>query len=115
MNSLNIGSLIRKRRKELNITQEELAELSNLSVNYISKIERIDDQNISLKSLIAIANALNLTLDQLLKDESHNKSTVIGLNNSQQKLLINDLNQFNHKDQFEIIKAIRELLKLMNK
>lgn len=67
MNSFNIGNIIRNRRKELGITQEELAELSNLSVNYISKLERVIDQNISLNSLNAVAEALQTTTVQLLK------------------------------------------------
>lgn len=67
MNSFNIGNIIRNRRKELGITQEELAELSNLSVNYIFKLERVIDQNISLNSLNAVAEALQTTTVQLLK------------------------------------------------
>ncbi|WP_421721941.1 helix-turn-helix domain-containing protein, partial [Bacillus amyloliquefaciens] len=35
-----IGKNITARRHQLKMTQEQLAELSNLSVNYISKIER---------------------------------------------------------------------------
>lgn len=113
MNNLNIGKTIRKRRKELKITQEELAELSNLSVNYISKIERINDQNISLKSLNAIANALNLKIEQLLKDEVPQEPITASLS-SQQKLFINELNRFSRRKQTEIIKSFMTLLKLLN-
>ena len=35
-----LGSLIRERRKSLNITQTQLAKLCNLSLNGISKIEQ---------------------------------------------------------------------------
>ena len=37
---LQLGTLIRERRKSLNITQTELAKLCNLSLNGISKIEQ---------------------------------------------------------------------------
>lgn len=113
MNNLNIGKTIRKRRKELKITQEELAELSNLSVNYISRIERVNDQNISLKSLNAIANALNLKIEQLLKDEAPQETITASLS-SQQKLFINELNRFSRHKQTEIIKSFMTLLKLLN-
>lgn len=66
MSDINVGKIIQQKRKALGITQEKLAELSNLSVNYISKMERLDDQNISLKSLAAIAKALDATIPELL-------------------------------------------------
>ncbi|WP_423789669.1 helix-turn-helix domain-containing protein [Limosilactobacillus pontis] len=37
---VNLGSEIRKRRIQLNLTQEDLAELSNISVNFLSQLER---------------------------------------------------------------------------
>ena len=37
---LQLGTLIRERRKSLKITQTELAKLCNLSLNGISKIEQ---------------------------------------------------------------------------
>lgn len=113
MNDLNIGKTIRIRRKKLKITQEELAELSNLSVNYISKIERDNDQNISLKSLSSIANALNLKVEQLLKDEIP-QDTITASLSSQQKLFITELNRFSKHKQVEIIKSFITLLKLLN-
>lgn len=39
-NNIHLGSKIRKYRHLAGMTQEELAEYSNLSVNYISKVER---------------------------------------------------------------------------
>ncbi|WP_243674318.1 helix-turn-helix domain-containing protein [Lentilactobacillus kisonensis] len=39
MSDINVGKIIQQKRKALGITQEKLAELSNLSVNYISKME----------------------------------------------------------------------------
>ncbi len=51
-------------RKHLGVTQERLAEeLSEyLSVNFISRLERTNDQNVSLKSLRRIANALQIPI-----------------------------------------------------
>lgn len=43
-----LGAVIRDRRKAMKLTQEDLAEFSGLSVNFISRIERTGDQNISI-------------------------------------------------------------------
>lgn len=64
---IGLGDSIRNKRKQLGLTQEDLAELSNLSVNFISRIERTNNQNISLQKLDAIAKALNTSLIELIK------------------------------------------------
>ncbi|GKQ43037.1 hypothetical protein RD055328_09600 [Companilactobacillus sp. RD055328] len=86
--NLSIGKKIQDIRKTKGITQERLAELSNLSVNYISRIERTNTQNISIQSLYSIANSLEVDLYTLLLDDtSHIKS---GFNTTK---LINFLNE----------------------
>ena len=60
-----IGIRIAKIRKERNLSQMELAELSNLSPSYISHIETAKKKP-SLESLVKIVNALNITVDELL-------------------------------------------------
>ena len=52
---------------------EELAEYSNLSVNYISKIEREKKQNVSIEKLVDICNALDISVEEIL-DSKHNLS-----------------------------------------
>lgn len=64
----DIGDNIRATRKHLGVTQERLAELSGLSVNFISRLERTSDQNVSLKSLSNIANALQVPVTQLIEN-----------------------------------------------
>ena len=58
----DIGSAIRKQRHRAGLTQEKLAEYSGLSVNFISKIERTEGQNISFQKLGNIADAEGLIL-----------------------------------------------------
>lgn len=62
-----IGKRIRKCRKQMRLTQRQLAEMSDLSDTNISHIER-GATKLSLPSLIAIANSLNTTTDYLLMD-----------------------------------------------
>lgn len=60
-----IATNIRAKRKSLNISQEELAELANLHRTYIGQVERAE-KNITVLSLEKIANALNVSIQSLL-------------------------------------------------
>lgn len=60
-----LGENIRALRLEKNLTQEQLAEISNLHRTYIGAIER-GDRNVSLKNIIIISDALSVTPDFLL-------------------------------------------------
>lgn len=66
----NLGAAIKKRRRSLRMTQEDLAEFSSLSVNFISKIERTGNQNISIQKLDAIAKALQTSVITLIDESS---------------------------------------------
>ena len=46
-------------RKSINISQEKLAELSNLSTNYIGDIER-GNRKVTIDTIEKIANGLNI-------------------------------------------------------
>ena len=56
---------IKKIRQELNITQDELAILSNLNKSYIGKVER-SEINITLQILEKLSIGLNKTPSELL-------------------------------------------------
>lgn len=71
-NNIHLGSKIRKYRHLAGMTQEELAEYSNLSVNYISKSNE-KKQNVSIEKLVDICNALNISVEEIL-DSKHNLS-----------------------------------------
>lgn len=66
-----IGMRIRRLRKEKQLTQEKLAELSNQEPSNISHIER-GATKLSLPTIVNIANALNVTVDDLLFDSLSN-------------------------------------------
>ena len=54
-----LGKNIAKFRQQKNLSQEKLAELVDLSREYITRVER-GLKNISLKNLFAIADALDV-------------------------------------------------------
>ncbi len=56
----NIGKLVHQQRRRMNLTIEKLAERSGVSVSLISRMERGDVNNISVKKLTDIARALDM-------------------------------------------------------
>lgn len=58
--SYYFGEIIRNRRKELNMTQEKLAEVVGKKRPYISRIENGED--VRLSNLLLVANALDLSI-----------------------------------------------------
>ena len=74
------GENIRLLRIERGITQDKLAELAELHRTYIGAIER-GDRNVSLKNIVAIANALGVKPNELLifpdKTEKEGKDNAI--------------------------------------
>lgn len=60
-----IGVRIKETRHQCGLSEEELAELADLSTVYISYIENAKRKP-SLESLIKICNALDITMDELL-------------------------------------------------
>lgn len=67
MNILQIGKRIRELRLEQGLTQEELAGAAELSVSYLSHIER-GSKRASLATVIQLASALQTSVDYLLED-----------------------------------------------
>lgn len=64
---LSIGIRIRRFRKERGLTQQTLAEMSDQEPSNISHIER-GATKLSLPTMVNIANALGVTVDDLLCD-----------------------------------------------
>ncbi len=64
INYRKIGSRITQKRKELELTQSQLAEIVNLSKNHISNIE--SGGSYSLDTFLIICDALKITPDYVL-------------------------------------------------
>ena len=68
-----IGKRIRNARIKAGMTQEKLAERADISVTHMSNIET-GSTKLSLPAIIAISNALSVTVDELLCDNvTHSK------------------------------------------
>lgn len=60
-----IGKRIQKRRKQLMMTQEQLAELMNVSIQMVSNLER-GNKAIRIDNLINLSEILNISTDYIL-------------------------------------------------
>ena len=76
LNFALIGQRIKKVRCEKHLTQEFLANATNVNVGHISNIET-SKVKVSLTLLVGICNALDITMDYLLENEYHNPTSVI--------------------------------------
>ena len=62
-----IAKRIKAARRAAQLTQAELAEKINISTNAVAKLET-NLMNVSLQTLISIANVLNIDMNYLLSD-----------------------------------------------
>lgn len=62
-----VGVRIAQHRILLNLSQEELAELAHVSRNFVGYVERAERRP-SIKTLLRIAKALNISMEELFKD-----------------------------------------------
>ena len=72
MDYKSLGMRIRKRRKAMRMTQEELAKKLGLSLSFLGHIER-GTRKASVETLVAIANELSLSIDFMLQDSLNDK------------------------------------------
>lgn len=73
---LDIGSRIRAERTKQNISQEKLAEMVGVGTTHISHIET-GNTIPSIKTFIAIINALNISSDELLRNHIYKAKHIL--------------------------------------
>lgn len=106
----SLGKNISARRHELHLTQEQLAAKSDISVNFLSKIERSSAQRISAITLFKIATALDTSMDNLMENNISNKN--ISNDGPYLRQLITLIRNFSYHDQEEAAHSIINLLKI---
>ncbi len=77
MNYFKIGQKIRYHRKQRAMSQEQLAEMSGISVTHMSHIET-GNTKLSLAVFVDIATALNVSANSLLFDNDNKLEEVAG-------------------------------------
>ena len=102
-----LGARIREARLKKHITQEKLSEMIDVSVRYMSSIE-LAKSKIGLQTLIAIANALDTTVDTLLYDST---PLLISKYDSEAKELLSDCTAEEKQFLIELMKHAKEDLR----
>ena len=102
MDMIAIGSRIKEAREQAHLTQEELAEIVDISPTHMSVIER-GVKTPKLDTFVKIANALNLSADALLQD------VVTPVTDSITAELSVRIGRLPQKEQTRILNAIRAL------
>lgn len=105
-----IGLRVKEVRKQSLITQAQLAEMTELSISYISHIENAQ-KKASLESLVRIANALGVTVDELLNGNQLNNPTEY---QTDIDLIMADCSQTEKRLMYELIHSTKNILRNNN-
>lgn len=97
-----LGLRIKEARLAKGLTQETLAEMVNCNTSHISNIEN-NHTKVSLNVLLAIANALDTSIDYLLAEQYNNTSR--GVDNEIARIL----SSFDTEWKQRILKIIKAL------
>lgn len=107
MNQKAIGRRIKAAREKKRLTQEQLAELVDLSPMHVSVIER-GVKLPKLETLINIANVLDVSADTLLQDVVNNQTKLISSEASEL------IGQLSREDQRRVLAALRSFVEATN-
>ena len=107
INYQRIAEKIRGIRKLKKLTQADLAELTGFAVSHISHLET-GRKRTSLDALIRIANALGVTVDQLLEG---NQTWDYQVYQAELFNLLADCNQYERAILFSCAKTIKQQLR----
>ena len=94
-----IGERISTKRKQLKMTQAELAEKADLTPKYISKIESPKNRSLSIKSVLQLCSALDVSPSFLLLGTKDDDDTA-GYVDVAQKLKLCDAKQLRQISKF---------------
>ena len=108
LNYKKIGERLRKLRKYMGLTQEQVAEILSVGRDAILRIEK-GDRKIDLQELISFSKLYNISMDELTTEEH----TI----NSSDVAFARGFNELSEKDKKEIISLIeyKNILKSQNK
>ncbi len=106
LNYYEIGQRIRKFRKALDLSQEQLAEKIDISVTHMSHIET-GNTKMSLPVLAALATALSVRTDDLLFEKPTSRSDI----NDDIIALLENCNSNELNIIYDVIKATKSAVK----
>lgn len=72
---VRMGERMKKQRKLLHMTQEQIAERLNISVKHYGGVER-GNAGLSLENLVLVSDILGIDLDYLIKGEENSQEAI---------------------------------------
>ena len=112
LNYEQLGKRIKQVRKMKALSQNALAEKAGLTPNFIAKIEG-NNTSISLKTLVSIANALEISIDYLFLNDTNMLKQ--GKKTSTDLFIDNMLQNFSESDKELLIDMINVFKVYKNK
>lgn len=106
-----IGKRIKIARIRVGTTQEAVADMVDISPSHMSNIET-GSSKLSLPTLIAVANALSVTVDSLLSDNIISSKVEF---EKEAKDVFQDCNDYETKILVDVLKATKDSLRNHNK
>lgn len=102
MDYLSLGVRIRKQRKSMRMTQEEVAERAGISLSFLGHIER-GTRKASLDTLVRLSNTLGLSTDLLLQESLTDEVLMFRKGDRTQREMLREINRLllNHPDAWE--------------
>ena len=105
---INAGNQVRIARKKSGLTQEELAERIGKNSNLLARWER-GEVEMKVDTIMSIAKALNLSISQLLEDDTSSKNNIPSM--SYWGGVLDNIRQIAKRKDMEEIELIYPLLK----
>ncbi len=107
LNYKKIGERLRKLRKYMGLTQEQVAEILKVGRDAILRIEK-GERKIDLQELLNFSKLYNISVDELITEKNSINNNVV---------FARGFNQLSEKDKKEIINLIeyKNILKSQNK
>lgn len=102
-----IGKRIKIARIKQNLTQETVADRIGVTPQHISNVET-GNTSVSLPTLIAIANTLQVSMDELLCDTLLASAPVY---EREAQMLLKDCNRYEIRVLLDVLKATKESLR----
>lgn len=102
-----IGMRIQELRKGKRISQEKLAEMVDLSTQYMSQIENAK-RKASLNTIVCVANVLEISVDEILNGNQIMRS---GEYNAEVEAIFLDCNVYEKRVIYQIITETKRILK----
>lgn len=107
INYVAIGKRITLARKRRKLSQSQLAEMAHISNSYISYLES-GERNMSLEIFVEIANALNVSTDELLIDNIPNR---IRTTSHEMLTLLSDCNEFEGRVLLAVMRGAKDAIR----